>query len=528
METRGRKPPQVKFDSDNDVRIENVSNRGGSNSPPKYNAPIQHEVESEAAFFASENARVTQQLDAIKSEPSPSVPVQSNNPLPRRAPYQGLPKSQELPSLQELPPSRPRRKPKSVQAMSQAMAEKKKKAIKKRLKRKHEQIRTFSHILGSVLLTAFVLTVSAFLSQFIVRAFLDFTGITVAEFQVTIQIPTDAATEEIADILYGYDIIDMPGLFTFYSRISDSDGNYLHGLFNLSSTMSYSQIVHTLQNRPRSTEIVEVKIIEGMTAKEIAELLEANFVCRAEDFMQFYRNKMNLYNFERRLENNPLKFNQLEGYLFPDTHEFFVVNGLEEDPDMDTSRYAEVAARTIFSHFNTQITPEMYRRIADIGETLDIQFGLDEFMTIASMVQLEAADPEDMRRVASVFFNRLRNPENFPRLESDVARELYGRNNILPYRTGYNEVLLNGMILAYNTYESDAIQNGRLVSPPGPVCNPGMAAILATLDAASTNYFYFCANIETGEVFFAETINGHNENEIRAGIRDSNGALIVG
>ncbi|MCL1789032.1 MAG: endolytic transglycosylase MltG [Oscillospiraceae bacterium] len=499
METKGKRPPQVKFDTDENVRIMN-------------------ETESDAAFFASDNAYSTRQIDAVK----PLSPIHSSRvadisePEPEPKPKK-IPRKKNVTSPVSAPPQSP--KPQIPQNPEQIRAEKKKQAIKKRQKRKREQIRTFSHILGSVVLVVFILSVSAFMSQFIVRAFLDFTGITMVEYPVIIQIPADATTDDITSILVEYDLIEMPKLFEFYSRMSDSDGKYLSGQFSLNSTMSYSQIVNTLQNRPQNTQTVAIKIIEGMTAMEIAELLEENYVCRAEDFMQFYKNKMNLFNFERRLEYNPLKFNQLEGYLFPDTHEFFVVNGLEDDPDMDTEKYAEVAARTIFSHFNSQISAEIYKRIGEIAETLNIEFGLDEFMTLASMVQLEASEPEDMRKVASVFFNRLRNPEDFPKLESDVAREFYGKDNILPYRTNDNEILINNMILAYNTYESNAIQNGKLVSPPGPVCNPGMSAILAVLDAAKTDYFYFCANIETGEVFFAENIREHEENEIKAGLR---------
>jgi UPF0755 protein len=387
---------------------------------------------------------------------------------------------------------------------------KKKQAIKKRKKRRQQHVRTFSHIFGSLLLIVFIITVSAFLSQFIVRGFLDFMGITVAEFSVTIEVPADSTTEEIAEILNRFDIIAMPGFFTFYSRINEKDGGYLNGLFTLSSTMSYSQIINTLQNRPRSTETVSVKITEGMTAREIAQLLEENHVCRGEDFMEYYKTSMSVFNFERRLTLNTLKFNQMEGYLFPDTHEFFVVNGLEDNPEMDTSRYAEVAARTIFHHMNAQLTPEIYRRIADLGDSIPGQFGLDEFMTVASMVQWEAAEPEHMRLVASVFLNRLRNPSTFPRLESDVT-EKYANENILPYLNTENTVLIESMIAAYNTYDSDGL-------PPGPVNNPGMDAILAVLNAPSNNLFYFCADIETGEMFFAEDYQTHLANLEKANI----------
>ena len=393
----------------------------------------------------------------------------------------------------------------SARVNAKIAEEKKRVALKKRAKRQREQVRTFSHVFGSVLLAVFVVTISAFLAQFIVRALLDYTGITVTEFEVTIEIPPQASTAEIAELLAEHDIIAMPSVFVYYSRSKDKDGGYLSGLFSLSSTMSYSQIVNTLQNRPQSTETVVVNIPEGLTAREIGMLLEENLVCRAEDFMEFYKNLMGAYRFERRLEHNALKFNQLEGDLFPETHEFFIVNGLADDPTMDTTKFAKIAAQTLLSHYNAQITDEMYRRMFDRGLLLD------EFMTIASMVQWEAATQEDMLKVASVFLNRFWNPDRFPYMQSDVT-EKYANNNIAPYRRGEDPVYFETLMTAYNTYETPGL-------PPGPICNPGMMAMLAVLDAPKTDYFYFCANVETGEIFYATNLADHERNEVLAGIR---------
>jgi UPF0755 protein len=193
--------------------------------------------------------------------------------------------------------------------------------------------------------------------------------------------------------------------------------------------------------------------------------------------------------------------------LFPDTYDFFVVNGLEDNPAMDTAAYAEVAARTVYAHFNRQMSGEMYRRMNDMG------FTLDEFITLASMVQWEAAELEDMQKVAAVFLNRMRNPDRFPLLQSDVT-EKYANQSIRPYLIGDNIVLFESMMTTYNTYDSPGL-------PPGPVNNPGMMAMLAVLDAPRLgfdDYFYFCANIDTGEVFFAKTLVEHEANLARAGI----------
>ena len=404
--------------------------------------------------------------------------------------------------------------------MLQIEAVRKKKAFARRMKRRQEHVRTFSHIFGSLVLVVLIITASALLSQFVVRAFLDFSGISNNEFTLFIDIPPDCTTEEIAEILSREDvgIISMPGLFTFYSRFTKKDGDYLSGLFSISSTMSYSQLISTLQNRPKSTETVMVKITEGMTAKDIAELLEENKVCRAEDFMTFYKTKFNVFNFEKRIVENPLRFNQMEGYLFPETHEFFVVNGfdMEIDPDINTLDYAEVAARTIFSHMNTQLKPEMYRRIYDMWKSHGLEgWGLDEFMTLASVIQWEAASVDDMNDVAAVFLYRLRNPDTFPRLESDVT-EKYANTCIVPYRNQSNAVLIDSLAESYNTYISEGL-------PPGPVCNPGMNAMVAIFNAdLSKGYKYFCADIETGRMYFARTLDEHNQNLVKANIDVNN------
>jgi UPF0755 protein len=548
--------PKPNFEYDADVRIDNIVddiddivNFPAPAEPIESVAesiepiaeqiePIEQIAESQPpisltdAFFADE----TRQLEPVKP-PAPVLeplvestqqiePIILETPPAQIAPIAVKPTKKKVGAANSQKRKK-REKPES--SLEKVESVRKKKALEKRLKRRDEHVRTFSHIMGSISLVVIIVLTAAFISQFLVRAFIDFTGISnSAEFELTIKIPANATTAEIAEILSHNDIISMPGFFSFYTRITGREEGTLitcevegctradctHSiLFQFNSTMSYGQIINTLQSRPQSTETVTVKIIEGMTAREIAQLLEEHNVCFAEDFMQFYREQLNVFNFERRSVHNPLRFNQMEGYLFPETHEFFIAGGdLEENEDIDTTPFAEAAARTIFAHMNSQLTPEIYRRISDLGETLPMEFGLDEFMTLASMVQWEAAEPEDMRKVAGVFLNRLWNPETFPRLESDVT-EKYANESIRPYLNRENSILINSMLEAYNTYESAGL-------PPGPVNNPGMDAMLAVLDAqgAGYDYFYFCSDIETGEMFFAETLSEHEENLVKANI----------
>jgi UPF0755 protein len=557
------KPPKKpNFTFDDDVKINIIEDEDVKIAAPEVEPPPASVADS---FFVSDTANDTIQMDVAVldfSEPE-KPPLEFGMSSLEEAEKEPKPKSKK-PKLQK-PPEELDPQMAKIEAM------RKKKAYNKKMKRRGEHLRTFSHIFISLILVIIIVVSAVFLSQFAVRAFLDFTGIVVdgEEFTVFVEIPADATTGEIAAILAQEDIgiLEIPWLFAFYTRFTGKEGDYLHGLFEFRSNMSYSQIVSTLQNRPQSTETVTITIPEGLTVMEIAQLLHRHHVCRAEDFMEFYKEKLDLFDFERRINENPLRFNQMEGYLFPETYEFFVINGFTDD--MDTTAYARRAARTIYSHMNIRLTPVMYKQIREKMIAIEPGFGLDEFMTLASMVQWESAKTEDMRNVASVFLNRLMFPtETNGRLESDVT-EKYANENIRPFLTqnrviildkcddcklllqdedsqerencrdciecvpphehrctitysgGENAALINSMIEAYNTYSVTGL-------PPGPVCNPGMSAMLAVLDApvSSSGYFYFCSNIETGEMFFARNLREHELNEVKAGLRDSSGNLI--
>jgi UPF0755 protein len=395
---------------------------------------------------------------------------------------------------------------------NKAKKQKNKKIREKRIKQlKAQQSRkTFTHLFGGILLVVLIVSTAVFLSFNIVRAALDFSGITTNEFEVEVTIPPHATTEEIANILAEKGIINNPGFFVMYSRMFGFDGNYLSGMFMLSSAMTYGTLINSLQSTSNIRDTVRVTIPEGLTAEEIGHLLEENFVCLAEDFEHYYKNKQNVFSFERRVLPNALKFHQLEGYLFPDTYEFFVIAALRDHRDPDNMNanereivrnQARIAANRIYDNFNSQITPAMYRTMSDMG------FTLDEIITLASMVQAEAATIEDKRLVASVFLNRLENPAVFPYLQSDPT-VYYARDFILPHITQRNMSLFQPVLDAYDTYNNPGL-------PPGPINNPGISAIMAVLEAPRSEYLYFCANIETGEVFFAISYAEHQANLAR-------------
>lgn len=158
----------------------------------------------------------------------------------------------------------------------------------------------------------------------------------------------------------------------------------------------------------------------------------------------------------------------MEGYLFPDTYYFY--------KDMDP----EQVCQKIYLNFQNKMTEQRYAKMKQLGLTLD------QLITFSSIVQKEAPNTESMTMVASVFWNRLNNPDSFPLLQSDPTK-IYAENVIQPNM----EVFDQAMIDAYNTYVGAGL-------PPGAICNPGVEAIDAVLANFQSDYFYFNANVNTG------------------------------
>ena len=376
----------------------------------------------------------------------------------------------------------------------------------RQLKKQNQRRKSVLQVILGVIISAAALFVGINIGAVLLGAVLDYTGINTTEFEVVVEIPENPTLDQVTDVLESSGIITNTRFFKIYVDMQEKKDektyNFVGGQFTLSSAMNYGTIIDTLLASKSETITVEVTIIEGMTAVEIGELLEANAVCRAEDFVQFYRSKIDVYDFERRVLQSSLKFNQLEGYLFPDKYEFYVVNKLLEDPDadIDTTEEAEIAAKKIYSNFNSKITKTMYKRMNEMGLTLD------ELITLASMVQSEVGDVEDMRKVASVFLNRLHNNETFPQLQSDVT-VFYVRDFIEPYYKDYglSASVFQTVSDAYDTYVAVGV-------PAGAVCNPGLDAINAVLDPAETDYFYFCSDEETGVTYYARTVEEHEAN----------------
>ena len=249
--------------------------------------------------------------------------------------------------------------------------------------------------------------------------------------------------------------------------------------------MAYETIISKLTDyEEEEKETVEVTFPEGITIYDAANILEENGVCSAEDFIFYFNSGGYGFEFEQRLPvDTSLKFNRMEGYVFPDTYYFY--------SNMDP----EQVCQKIYNNFNSKMTDERYAQMEKLG------LSLDQLITFASIVQKEAASVDTMTLVASVFWNRYNNQDIFPLLQSDPTSN-YANDVIKPHMEVYDETIID----AYDTYKGAGL-------PPGAICNPGLEAIDAVLANFQSPYFYFIANINTGQTYFSETLEEHEANQ---------------
>ncbi|MBE6825436.1 MAG: endolytic transglycosylase MltG [Ruminococcus sp.] len=368
-------------------------------------------------------------------------------------------------------------------------------AKKKKKKKKHSSGRIF----GVLIMLTLIFVISITLSIGIIEVGKDLLGVNGTETLVPFNIPEGATTAEIAEDLYEAGIIEYPKAFVYFSRLSGSDTGYVAGDHEVSSIMAYETIINELTGLAEDDRVsVNVMFPEGITLHEAAKKLEEAGVCEADRFIYFFNTGSYGYDFESRLPTtlSKLKFNRMEGYLFPDTYTFY-----EEMEPADV-------CRKIYMNFNVKMTDEKYARMNELGLTLD------ELVTLASIVQAEAGSKAVMKDVSSVFWNRLNDPDTFPMLQSDPTSK-YVEEIIKPNIALQDELVFN----AYDTYICSGL-------PAGAIGNPGMDAIDAVLYPNDTNYYYFYANVETGITYFAETLEEHYENEQM--IKDQQAAAAAG
>lgn len=320
---------------------------------------------------------------------------------------------------------------------------------------------------------------------------------------IQVEIPEGSSTKEIANILFENDLIKNATVFNYYSKIK-SYNNYQSGFYNLSQSMSVDDLAKALQESGTPTAQEEpagkVLIVEGYTLTQIANSVTLNAKTddktdktpfTSEEFLATVTNQEFI---DRMVATYPNLFAslpaadsgviyRLEGYLFPAVYDYYDDTTIED------------LVEQMISTTDARLQP-YYEAIANKNLTVN------EVLTLASLVEKEGSTDEDRRNIASVFFNRL-NAE-MP-LQSNIAI-LYAQGKLGEETTLAEDTNIDTSIESpYNIYWRAGLM-------PGPVNSPSLSAIEAVLNENATDYYYFVADVTTGTVYFANTIEEHDQN----------------
>lgn len=364
----------------------------------------------------------------------------------------------------------------------------KKPAPRKKKSSKQKNSRFNGSIFGGIILTCIILTVSVVLSLTAISVATEYYGIGKSENDVIFKIPEGADNDKIADLLYENGIIKNKTLFKLALKI-EKPQTIFPGDITLKPSMGYAAVIEELATMRERMETVTITFTEGMNLLDVANLLEKNKVCKADDFL-FEFNKDQGFDFEKNLGVSKDAFYKMEGYFFPETYNFYV---------NDTAYNVTKLVRT---QFQSTMNADLMRQVKES------KFSLNQIITLASIVQMEAGSEAEMPKVASVFVNRMNDQTTYPNLQSDTTTKYI--DNVIK-KKAIDQSSVDFYTSVYDTYTCRGL-------PASPICNPGLAAIKAVLNPAKTDYYYFCNNLTTGETFFARTLEEHNANLKKAGL----------
>ncbi len=339
---------------------------------------------------------------------------------------------------------------------------------------------------GITIYIGVLFVISICLSAFTMSLIGDILAFNRSDEVITITVGEDASTNKIISqldkeglIKHGWFCKIFMGLTKSLHEISGPPV-YLSGVYYLTPDMGVEKMLLSCQEI-KTADTVTVTIPEGFTIAQIAAKLEKSGVCMSDEFYRNLDSATFKYDFLKTIDNKDARYNYLEGYLYPDTYEFFV------------GQNASSVINKLFENFDDKWTDKYQKRADEIGMTVD------DVVTLASIIQKEAANGEQMPVISGVFFNRL-NSTGFPSLQSD-ATNVYVNKYIKPnVTTGEYDTYWAG----YSTYACRGL-------PVGPICNPGNDAIKAVLWPESTDAYYFCHD-KAGNIYTARTEQEHNAN----------------
>lgn len=321
-----------------------------------------------------------------------------------------------------------------------------------------------------------------------------------SDYTAIVEIPEGATYDEVFDALCESGLVRQPFLTDFFLRFRHYDQyeytdsktgerkvkviEYEPGKYYLESADGIENIIESImvkQNYAKDT--VRLTFPEGWTIAQIFEKIEKYEVCEADKLYANLDIVAEQYGFIADIETKGGRYLLAEGYLFPDTYDFFV------------GESASSVLKKLFNNFSSKWKDDYDEQLDKLGMTKD------EIIIIASIIQREAKDGSQMKDISAVIHNRLKDSASFPNIQMNSTTDYI--TNLKPFNV-FTDTYYAIYLEQYNTYSNVGL-------PPGPICNPGIKAIEAALYPSDVNYYFFCHDT-SGNVYYAETAQQHEEN----------------
>lgn len=286
---------------------------------------------------------------------------------------------------------------------------------------------------------------------------------------ITVTVGKNDTIDDVTNTLYTKGLIRHKWLFGIYCDLTHAEEKIDPGTYELNSLYDYHALVNGMIETAGTRATVTVMIAEGYDTEQLFALLEENGVCDADELRTAAANAEFDYWFLEGIEKGTAS--RLEGFLYPDTYDFYV----GDDP--------ENVLKKMLNNFERKIDDKLKAQIEASG------YSVREVITIASIIEEEAANDDERADISSVIHNRLATDDYLRYLQMDstvfYACQLLGENFDLTIDSPYNTYVYSGL-------------------PAGPIDNPGMRSIVAALEPSETNYYYFAAGVDGVSHFFSD------------------------
>lgn len=363
------------------------------------------------------------------------------------------------------------------------------KQIKKEKKMKNRKPAKKGGVGSTYLFFIIVIAVSVVVSIYAIFCMNDILAITKTKSNVTVSYSQEIeSSNEAIDMLHKKGLIKCKNFCKFFVKLRDTvittsrlGGPYEPGMYYLNGKMGLEGMLITLKGNTVSSETVTLTFPEGYTVPEIINKLSDNDVCDKAALISVIQSTDFSYSLVTDLKANDNVPYRLEGFMFPDTYEFYI------------NESASSVVRKFLENGENKFTEEYKTRASEMN------YSIYEIMTVASIVEKEAANDDQKRTIAAIIYNRLEDKANFPTLGC-LSTSDYITNKVAPNLSSTSSHTAEYYLSYYNTNNTSTVVG----LPAGPICNPGTESIYAALYPESTNDMFFFHDTK-GNMYTAAT-----------------------